>query len=290
MAISPALVGLRIDDVAHRVDARWTMAYSASIDDYLPAYFDTTRADGIAAHPLFVVCPEWAAIVASRNQSLEHGVTGAELQTLIHATHDTTIHRLVRPGDELTTSLQTVGLTQIKPGAKSTTRLTTVDAEGLPVATTTQDGIYLGQTIEGANHPDPAAPPDLTIERVGDPTEIKVAVSAGAAHIYTDCARIWNPIHTDKAVALASGLPDIILHGTANLAHGVSAVVALHCENKPERVRRIVCRFAAMVLLPSTMTVRVWPPTAYGEGHAVAFDVLNAEGAPAVKDGIVLIA
>ena len=27
--------------------------------------------------------------------------------------------------------------------------------------------------------------------------------------MYTECARIWNPIHTDRAVALAAGLPDI---------------------------------------------------------------------------------
>src|SRR6266581_3658401 len=30
-----------------------------------------------------------------------------------------------------------------------------------------------------------------------------VAVAANAAHVYTECARIWNPIHTDDAVARA---------------------------------------------------------------------------------------
>ena len=84
-------------------------------------------------------------------------------------------------------------------------------------------------------------------------------IAAGAAHTYTECARIWNPIHTDKAVALEAGLPDLILHGTANLAHGVSAVVDHAADGRPELVRRIQCRFAAMVLMPSTLTVRIWP-------------------------------
>ena len=177
-------------------------------------------------------------------------------------------------------------MVQIKPGAKSTTRLTTVDQHGAPVTTTTQDGIYLAQQAIGEDRPDPNRPDPLVVDRVGEPLEISVPVAAGAAHTYTECARIWNPIHTDKAVALASGLPDIILHGTANLAHGVSAVVAHRAESRPELIRRITCRFAAMVLLPSSMTVRVWPAVDDPNGQLVPFEVLNEAGDPAVKDGV----
>ena len=38
--------------------------------------------------------------------------------------------------------------------------------------------------------------------------ERRVAVAAGAAHIYTECSRIWNPIHTDpRTAARAQGRP-----------------------------------------------------------------------------------
>ena len=43
-----------------------------------------------------------------------------------------------------------------------------------------------------------------------------VPISALAAHVYTECARIWNPVHTDTAVADRAGLPGLILHGTAD--------------------------------------------------------------------------
>lgn len=289
MVISGALVGMAVEDIEHAVDERWTMAYAAALGDYLPEYFDTTRDGGVVAHPMFAVCPEWPVIVASRSQSIECGVTPAQVLTSVHATHDTVIHRLVRPGDQLRTSLELVGLEQIRPGAKSTTRLRTVDAHGAAVATTTQDGIYLGQHADGAPVPDPDRPEPLLAERQGDPTEVNIRIDAGAAHTYTECARIWNPIHTDKAVALASGLPDIILHGTANLAHGVSAVVEHRANNRPELVRRISCRFAAMVLMPSIITARVWPAVPHPDGLAVPFEVLNQDGAPAVKDGIALL-
>jgi len=268
------------------------MAYAASLDDYRPEYHDTTRADGVVAHPLFPVGPEWPVIVSSRGRLEELGALRSEVITGVHATHDVEIHRLVRPGDVLTTSLEMVGLVNISPGAMATTRLRTVDADGNQVVITTQNGIYLGVPLEGGDQPDPEPPAPIDgSERRGDPLEVPVPIAAGAAHTYTECARIWNPIHTDKAVALAAGLPDIILHGTANLAHGVTAVVDRRAGARPELVRRIACRFAAMVAMPSTLTVRIWPANDTGGGRrTVPFEVLNAEGHPAVKDGLIILA
>lgn len=268
------------------------MAYAAALGETAPDYFDTTRPDGIVAHPIFAVCPEWPVIVATREHSVALGVPPEEVITSVHATHDVTIHRLVRPGDRLTTTLETVGLIQKSPGAMSITRLRTVDAAGEPVATTTQNGIYLGVPLDGADTPDLEPPAPLgTIERRGTPVTIERPVSAGAAHTYTECARIWNPIHTDKAVALKAGLPDIILHGTANLAHGVSAVIERRAAGRPDAIRRVSCRFAAMVELPSTLTVRIWEPVAVDAAQSVVpFEVLNGAGDPAVKDGLIVVA
>ena len=291
MAIPTALVGMSVDPVRHEVDERWTMAYAAALDDCRPIYHDTMRTDGIIAHPMFVVCPEWPVLVSSRARSEQLGISREEVLTSVHATHDVVIHRLIRPGDVLTTSMEIVGLVAKSPGALSTTRLRTTDADGEPVATTTQGGIYLGVPVDGDDVPDPDPPPPIEgQDRIGEPVEVSVPVPSGAAHTYTECARIWNPIHTDKAVALKAGLPDIILHGTANLALGVTAVIDERGDSRPELVQRISCRFAAMVLMPSTLTVRIWPANDTGDGtQTVPFEVLNGEGAPAVKDGLVVL-
>jgi acyl dehydratase len=113
-----------------------------------------------------------------------------------------------------------------------------------------------------------------------------VDVSAQAAHVYTECARIWNPIHTDVAVARAAGLPAIILHGTATLALSVSKVVAHDLGGEPGRVRAVTARFAGMVLMPSTFVVR---GRATRAGH-LAFDAVDAAGRPVVADGAVTVA
>jgi acyl dehydratase len=109
-----------------------------------------------------------------------------------------------------------------------------------------------------------------------------VPVAATAAHVYTECARIWNPIHTDPAVAKAAGLPGIILHGTATLALGISRAIEL-ANGRPEDVARVGGQFRAMVLMPSELVVRVTGRDDAG----VRFDVWTAEGRAAVRAGFV---
>ncbi len=295
MPVPSDMVGEVIGPITHDVDERWTMAYAASLGDTHDCYFDTLGDDGVVAHPMFAVCPEWPVIVAGRDISDRWGITPDEVRRSVHATHDLTVHRLVRPGDHLATSVTYTGVEQRKPGTYQTMRIDTADADGNPVATTYQGGVFLNVETAGGNRPDPDAPaePDFGDLPAEPLAEIGVPVAHGAAHAYTECARIWNPIHTDAAVARKAGLPGIILHGTATLALGVSAVVDAVADGDPHRVRRIVCRFRAMVLMPSTIAVRVWDvvPVSDGSGatEAVRFDVLNAEGGPAIDRGVVFL-
>ncbi len=289
------MVGETIGPITHDVDERWTMAYAASLGDTHDCYFDTLADDGVVAHPMFAVCPEWPVIVAGRDISDRWGITPDEVRRSVHATHDLTVHRLVRPGDHLSTKVTYTGVEQRKPGTFQTMRIDTVDADGNPVATTYQGGMYLNVETVGDSRPDLDAPAEPDFGSLPDApmAEISVPVAHGAAHTYTECARIWNPIHTDAAVAEKAGLPGIILHGTATLALGVSAVVDAVAGGDPARVRRIACRFRAMVLMPSTITVRVWDTIGVndhdGATEAVRFDVLNAEGGPAVDRGVILL-
>jgi acyl dehydratase len=102
--------------------------------------------------------------------------------------------------------------------------------------------------------------------------------------VYTECARIWNPIHTDVSVARAAGLPDPILHGTATLALALSCVVARDLGGEPARVAEVRARFTGMVRLPSSFTVRGRP----GDGRGVSFDAHGPDGGPVLSQGVVI--
>jgi acyl dehydratase len=291
MPLSSRTLGASLAPVVHDIDARWTMAYAAGLDDTLECYLDTRRRAGIVAHPLFPVCIEWPAVVAARGLPGHEELTAAERARSVHATHDLLIRRLVRPGDRLTTRLTIVGVERRKPGAYQVMRLDTEDATGAAVCTTWMGSLYRGVDVEGPDRPAADAPPTPAPAAPETPAraEFHLPIAATAAHVYTECARIWNPIHTDPAFAAAAGLPSIILQGTATLALAVSRVVTTEAHGDPERVRRIAGRLGAMVPMPSEIVVRIIERTATPAGDAVRFEVRTANGAPAVRDGLVLL-
>ena len=119
--------------------------------------------------------------------------------------------------------------------------------------------------------------------------EFTIAIPANAAHVYTECAHIWNPIHTDATVAAGAGLPAIMLHGTATLALAVSKIIAAEVANDPERVAEIYARFGAMVFMPSEVKLRIVGREKIAGRPTIFFEAISAEGGYAVRDGAVVL-
>jgi acyl dehydratase len=166
--------------------------------------------------------------------------------------------------------------------------LETVDeATGTPLVTSWSGSIYRGVAVAGpdrAERDPPAVPSSGGAPAAGsDPGRGEVAfpVRRGLAHVYSECAAIWNPIHTERAVALRAGLPDIILHGTATWALAGLAVAARRAGGEPLRLRRLAGRFAAPVLPDSVLRVRIGPPSS-DRARGIAFDVVAGQEGGAV--------
>ena len=276
LALSRDIVGVTAGPIAHDIDARWLMAYAAGLGETDPRYFDTLVSGGPAAHPLFPVCYEWPVLLALRDRT-----TREELATRsVHATHELTMHRPPRAGDRLSTTARVTGLAHRRAGAFMTVRQETVDAQGRRVCTTDYGSVYRDVGFDGEDcgvAPEAHGGPEMPTGAV----ELPVAVPAGLAHIYTECARIWNPIHTDAAVARAAGLPDIILHGTATLALAVSRVLA-YADADPRAVRRLSARFTGMVALPGHFTLRLAQAP---DGAGFIFEARGEDGAPVLSGG-----
>jgi len=291
MALNSSLVGTSSEWLAGEIDARWTMAYAAALGDLLPCYLDTAAPTGIVAHPLFPVCFEWPVIVASRATFDRSGLTPNEARRGVHASHDLTIHRQIRPSAHVQTRATVAGIERRKPGAYQLTRVETVDAGGAPICTSWYGTIYRDVAVTGPDRTVEAAPSPVVPREVGRPpiSEIPIPVAAGLAHVYTECARIFNPIHTDAAVAQQAGLPAIILHGTATLALAVSKIVAAETGGDPARVSRIAGRFGAMVMMPSQVLLRICAREPARDGDRIFFEVLNDQNHPAIRDGLVVL-
>jgi acyl dehydratase len=263
--LASAIVGEQAGPLEHAVDARWLMAYSAGLGETDPRYYDTER--GVMAHPLFPVCYEWP--VAQPLRALP--ALKPLFPQLLHAQHDLTIHRPPRAGDELRVTARIVAVAQRRPGAFVVFRFEARDQAGERVSTTDFGALYRGVTVEGGDrqveHIDDPGPHPADFPGIG-----KLQIAANAAHVYTECARIWNPIHTDIAYARAAGLPTIILHGTATLALSISRVLAALGQD-PATVRRVQCRFSGMVPMPAALTVH-----ASRDAGRIAFETRNEQG------------
>lgn len=287
MPINRAALGQQTGTYSHPVDARWTMAYAASLGDTAACYLDTTRSDGVVAHPLFSICPEWPVALASRDLLRENGLTMDEQRRAVHATHDSHVLRLVRPGDVLHTQATVIGIESRRPGAFVTERFDTIDQHGELVARTYHGMLLLGVDIVGEPPAEGIAAivPTAPEARLEPVREQAIAIEPQLAHTYSECARIWNPVHTDRAVALAAGLPDIILHGSATLALAVSSIVAHEAGEEPARISRIGGEFRGMVFLPSTLRVSVGAPQESAGALVVPFEAFNDRGEAALRHG-----
>ena len=282
MPLSTTMVGQKTDAIAHTVDARWIMAYAAGLGDLNPRMMDTSKHAPVVAHPLFPVCVEWPVVLAAAR------VPGSELATMeerargVHAAHDLHIHRPVRDGDVLSTTAEIVGLEERKPGAAQMTKLETRDQRGELVSTTWQLGITRGVGISGEPRWT-ATPPPLPTDEGTEACELVYALNVmpGAGQIYPECARIWNPIHSDRAYAIAAGLPDIILHGTATMALAVSGIVNNCIGGDVARVTRIGGRFSAMVPVPDTLKLEIYRKSP----DSVRYRVRNGAGQEAITQG-----
>lgn len=269
--IPAAVAGLTAGPLSHAIDARWVMAYAAALGETDPRYFDTMAEGSAAVHPVFPVCYEWPVMLEIRARTLPPALAARTL----HATYHLVLHRPPRVGDELLTRARVIAVKGRRTGTLVLVRLTTTARNGEPVTTTDYGSLVRDTQPQEEREVESPLPWPVP---AGIPSETRwsevVAVASGDAHVYSACARIWNPIHTDVAVARGAGLPGPILHGTATLALAVSRVVSREAAGEPSHVREVAARFTAPVGAPATFTVRAGAR----HGRLVTFDAVAADG------------
>jgi len=282
MPVLTDALGLEATGEPREITARQTLSYAAVLNETDLRYFDDARADGIVAPPPYCVSLEWPLAVVLRDAP-ELGLTATERLANVHASQETVFHRPIRPGDRLRTDARIVELDAIRPGTKAVTKFFTVDCvSGEPVVTSWSTGIYRGVALDGPggqleHGKEPPSDSDA------DQTTTDIYIPPTLPHTYTECADIWNPIHTERAVALASGLPDIILHGTATWALASREIVRAHAGGDGTRLRALGGRFSGMVLPGTTITLHM--SRAKTTDGLVHFDVRNPDGRPVLSAG-----
>ncbi|HRD29458.1 MAG TPA: MaoC/PaaZ C-terminal domain-containing protein, partial [Caulobacter sp.] len=208
---------------------------------------------GLHALPMQVVSPEWVLVLLAREHP-DQTLTAAEGRRAVHAGQDSRFYRPIRAGDLLAVSATLLGARASRAGVVTAIRFDTRDARtGELVVETLSTTVYRDVTLTGKEAPDVPSPAYQA--PAGDAPTVPIPTSAGLPHIYSECAEIWNPIHTERQVALAAGLPDIIIHGTALWALAGLQAARLHADGDTRRLTRLAARFTGQAFPGQPMTL-----------------------------------
>ena len=276
MPLSSALVGRESPAASLFLDPRWTMNFAAAIEDHNPRLYDT-RQEHLPVHPMILAQPEWEA---TKLLSDQFELSPTEAERAVEVVHDTRIYRPLRARESLETIARVVGVSRHRAGAWMDLQYDTRTLSEELVATTVTGIVYRDVEVEGRTAEVPRRS-----QPVGDRRRASAAIELGpaACHVYSECSRIWNAIHTDIAVAEKAGLPGLILHGSATLARGVSEVANRVLDGRIEAVTRIYGEFRALVVVPSSPSIEYGEPAAGSE--STPFEIKTPEGALAVAHG-----
>ena len=281
MAFPAAKVGLYLTPYEVEVTPRLVLAYSAGLCAGEAAFLDDAGPDGLCALPFQCVSPEWPVVLSMR-QLLGDSLSVEEARRGVHAVQDSRFHRPMRPGDRLVVTGQLVSASKIRSGVLATCKLVTSDREtGAAVTTTWTRSIYRNVALIGDPTQIEVPPPGEPDWTPGPKAEaVTIPIPREMPHVYSECANIWNPIHTERRQALAAGLPDIILHGTATWA--LAGLTLLRRYGSSKSLNRLTGRFSGIVIPGDPITIC---HEAIGAGR-VRFEVRTAFGNLAISQGL----
>lgn len=284
MPIEASAVGKKLHEQRVVIDKRRLLAFSAVIGDTSDACFDDARPEGVVALPQYCVSLEWP-LARDPKTAAGLGLTGGEAKAVIHLRQDSQFHSPIRPGDVLSIRSVLTGVRAAPRGAIVRSRTDTVNAsKGMHVVTTHSDALFMGVSVNGDDTPEKESSTEPLEDLPASCERTTVHIARELPHLYTECARIYNPIHTERAVALAAGLPDIILHGTATWALAGREITRRYADGDAGRLRRLAGEFSAMVIPGEDIVIEFARSST--EPNIVLFAVRNHEGALAIKNGI----
>lgn len=265
------------------------MNYAASVADPNPRYFADDLDEGIVAPPMIAVALTWAMAARFTDFWEAEDFPAEVLARQVHYSEVLRFQKPMRPGDRLEIVGEVAAIQPHRAGAHLIIRFIARDASGAPVFEEFIGGMLRGVTCVDGPRGD-GIPAPLKHPEPPEPLwEKRLHIGLLAAHVYDGCADIHFPIHTSPAFAKSVGLPGAIYHGTATLAQAVRELLAAEAGDDPGRLLEVSCLFTGMVPLNSEIALRVIGREEEAGGARVHFQVLNAEGAKALRRGSVLI-
>ena len=288
MKIETKYVGTPLKDYHVKIHWRDTMNYAASLQDNNPYYFDDERKAGIVVPPMYAVAVTWPIIENIRDFMMGKKLPYRVLSSIVHYSEHLIIHRLMKPGDDLTIKGKIVAMLPHQAGTHIIMCFEAYDKNNTPVFKE-----YMGGMLRGVECMGEAKGienlPTIPQGNISDNSIWKelLKIDKLQTFIYDGCSRIYFPIHTSKKFAHMVGLPDIILQGTATLAYAVREITNKEANGNPENIKEIACNFSGMVMPGTNIEIQLNNKSEKEDNVCLFFSVFNAEQKKAIRKGYI---
>ena len=289
MKLIAGLLDTPLKNYQAKINWRETTNYAASVQDNNPKYFDDREEAGIVSHPMFAVSVTWPVLSRLDTFIESNDFPKEVLMTQVHYTEHLILHRLIRPGDELSIMGTLRAFLPHRAGTHAIICLEARDKKGEPVFTE-----YTGAMLRGVSCGEGGKAGQIPLIPEND-NEAEVLWTSDIhidplrPYIYDGCSNIIFPIHTSPKFARMVGLPGIILQGTATLAYAIRELVNNEADKDPARISEIACRFTGLVLPGTDIKVCCIGKKSHKDFTDIFFEVQNCDRNKAVRSGYVKI-
>ncbi|MBB1091544.1 FAS1-like dehydratase domain-containing protein [Rhodopseudomonas pseudopalustris] len=269
------------------ITPRWVLAYASALGLSSESYLDDSRPSTLIIPPTFCVCLEWTLSDMERGVS-SLGLRADEQRGSVHALQDSRFERPLKLGMRVRTDSRVEYIGRTSAGAYVLTSFRHTDDETGDRLITSYSGAIL-RGVDFADAPLGELPSDLADESASGLAQVSLPalqLERTLPHIYSECARIWNPIHTETAVARAVGLDDIIVHGTLTWALAAREICRSVDASDLGRLGRLSAQFRAPLVAGRTMTIR---PNEIQANGQLRFSAVNEQGRTILANGLLEI-
>jgi acyl dehydratase len=309
--VSSSIVDTDFRDRTVEIDERGLMAFAAGAGDARPELVDTARAGGIIAHPVFPVAIEWLSLQDVHAELRQRGLGRDQALLASPLDYDLGWHRRIRPGDVLQVHVSVTAAQSTPDGVALTVESSTCDRTGAAVTRSRSHLLFPDAELAGRARCEPGRPArrraagtgagrrgarrgaegvvvDLRSEWSNADAVIRRGrrrMGAPAAHVFSECSGIWNPVFTDKAVALRHGRAFLAMPPAGVLAMAVGGALQLGSV-EPAAVRRVHAEFGAPVPVPSVLEIEAEVPNHPSASEPLRFRAYLQDGTPAITAGL----
>jgi len=276
--LDPAIVGRFYTGEAEFVKPERVRAYAKATNETNPRYYVENESE-LAVPPIY---PVTTLIAPMRDKILVDDTLNLDIMRMVHAEHEIVYYRSLKPWDLVYTTVELESIDRKYSGDILWAKISGL-VEGKPVY-----DMHAGFFFKKAKREQKPEGSEKAVEKEVDRKIIlskQMVVTQDQAIRYAEASGDNNPVHLDKEMAQAAGLPDVFLQGLCTMAFATQAIVDDIAGGDPEKVVRVKTRFSKPVFMQDTLTTEAWLKEEKNGTKIIGFETKNQDNIAVLTRG-----